>query len=229
MITQSPAIERHIQSLLAEKVKDITLIVQVFAQEDIYKPGLPHNAFFASVINNGALIYIKEGLPVHPSPEMPNPKKRLAKAIVHWRNRNQMAQGFLAAADQALEQGHERVSLFLLHHATEQLVLGLIYVFMGYRPNPAKLEKLIYLCGCFSHLPLKHFMGTMDNKKLLQLLMESIKMGAEKVEVVLGEPSIYRFLELVESFVVLATNLCDEKFKVLQLELDRLASIVRKA
>ncbi|RZL50344.1 MAG: hypothetical protein EOP00_04875 [Pedobacter sp.] len=221
VITEKPAIERHIQTFVAEKVKDINLIVQVFAQGDIYKPGLPHNGFFASVINKGFLCYTQQGLTMAAELQMPNAKKGLGKAIVHWRNRSKMAQGFLDAADQALEQGHERVSLFLLHHATEQLVLGLIYVFMGYRPNPAQLKKLIYLSGCFSPLPIKHFMGTCENEKLLMLLMESIKMGGDKEEASLGEPSIYRFLELVESFMVLATGLCDQKFKVLQLEVDQ--------
>ena len=55
---------------------------------------------------------------------------------------------------------------------------------------------------------------------LIQLLEKSIQMDRVNEAFDLGERSIYRFLELIESFMELAKTLCENNFKERQLELD---------
>lgn len=170
------------------------VIVQVCTPAAIAKCANHANGFLANVLNKGKLRYNNGTMPPVQALKMPNAKKALGRAIVHWRGRSQMANGFFEAAEQALENGHEQVSLFLLHHATEQVCKGLIYVFMGYCPNHANLKNLIYLTACFSKLPLKHFMGTTENEAILHLLMQSVTMVGKNAEVNLANKPIYRFL-----------------------------------
>lgn len=119
----------------------------------------------------------------------------------------------MEAAEQAVEQGHERVALFLLHNATEQLCAGMLYVFMDHQIPEKRLHRLIYRCACFTTQPLQHLLGCTENEILIQLLEKSIQMGSINEPFNMGERSIYRFLELIESFMVLAKTLCETNFK----------------
>ena len=145
----------------------------------------------------------------------------MGRAIVHWRKRIQMADGFIKAAEQAIESGHEQVSLFLLNQTVEQCCKGLIYVFMGYQPSQYNIENLLKLTACFSKLPLQHFTGTPGNEMLLTVLTKCVEMIGNPSDFSLGNQSIYRFLELVESFIVLAKQMCEMNFKEKQQELDK--------
>lgn len=122
---------------------------------ELQKPQLASNGFLAKVFHTAKLLYTLPDVEAPQVFRLPNPKKALAKAIVHWRNRTTIATGFMVAAEQAVEHGHERVALFLLHHATEQLCAGILYVFTGQQIAEKRLHRLIYRCACFSTQPLQ--------------------------------------------------------------------------
>ena len=187
---------------------------------ELQKPQLASNGFLAKVFHTAKLLYTLPDVEAPQVFRLPNPKKALAKAIVHWRNRTTMATGFMVAAEQAVEHGHERVALFLLHQATEQLCAGMLYVFTGQQLAEKRLHRLIYRCACFSTQPLQHLLGCSENEMLIQLLEKSIQMDRVNEVFDLGERSIYRFLELIESFMELAKTLCENNFKERQMELD---------
>lgn len=73
----------------------------------------------------------------------------------------------------------------------------------------------MYTCGCFSQAPLQHFIGTLESQKLLDLMMNSYR-RIRQDDFSFGGKSIYRFLELVQSFLELADGLCQERFLLLE-------------
>ncbi|MDN3587165.1 hypothetical protein QWY86_10830 [Pedobacter aquatilis] len=212
------SIESRVQEFADGNYK---VIIQIHEKEQVLGSVNHCNGYLASVINKGKLRYAAPGIEKLGTLRLPNIKKRLGRAILHWRKRREMAKGFFAAAEQAIEIGQERVSLFLLHHATEQACVGLIYVFMDYQPDGRNLEHLLYLSACFSNLPFQHFMGTPDNEALLKIMIKCLSRGGYDDGFSLNNHSIYRFSELVESFVKLADDLCEAQFKVLQEEVDQ--------
>jgi uncharacterized protein len=210
-----------LQLQLEEQNFPFMIMVSQQSYAELQKPQLATNGFLAKMFNNAKLLYTVPDFETPQVFRLPNPKKALAKAIVHWRNRTNMATGFMEAAEQAVEQGHERVALFLLHNATEQLCDGMLYVFMDHQIPEKRLHRLIYRCACFTTQPLQHLLGCTENEILIKLLEKSIQMGSINEPFDLAERSIYRFLELIESFMVLAKTICEANFKEKEKELSR--------
>jgi cyanate lyase len=92
---------------------------------------------------------------------------------------------------------------------------------MGYQEKYGNLKRLLHLSACFSSLPLQHFTGTPDNEALLEMMCKSIALDNCKTDELPADKSIYRFLELVESFLKLTERLCTDKLAELQMEVDR--------
>ncbi|RZK39062.1 MAG: hypothetical protein EOO90_20115 [Pedobacter sp.] len=221
MITRGSVVDENTVQAFLDRYNLAKVIIHVCGQETVLK-SLEHcGGYFARVIGKGKLFYQGVGTECYDGFSLPNPKKQLGRAIVHWRKRREMAKGFFAAAEQAMEVGNEHVGLFLLHHVTEQACMGLIYVFMDYQVESRNLERLLYLCACFSNRPFQHFLGTVENEALLKIMIKSFSEARYDDTFSLENHSIYRFSELVESFLKLANTLCEERFRVLQVEVDQ--------
>lgn len=215
----STRIENGIQGFAYQHYPESRVMIHAHGKETLKCNISQSNFYFTSVLNSGLLLYSADGkLNLEEVPE-PKPERRLAQAQVHWKHRGKMAQGFLAAADRVLEEGHESVTLFLLHQVIEQACIGLIWVFMGYKSDMHNLRRLLYVCGCFSKKPMQHFMGTPENDALLSIIMKSYSEARYRESFSLADKSIYRFVELVESFMELAESMCNEKFDALENQL----------
>lgn len=221
----SMALEHQAQEFVNRNCLELKVIIHVHGHETLLRNINHCNGYFARVINEGKLHYVAPGVDCLKPLQMPNIKKRLSRAIVHWRKRKEMADGFFMAATQAAESGHEQVSLFLLHHATEQACVGLIYVFMDYQSDIRNLERLLYVCACFSNRPFQHFLGTADNEMLLKIMMKGFSQARYDQGFSIGNHSIYRFLDLVESFLKLAITLCEAQFNIMKIEVDQIKTL----
>jgi len=217
MITEgNEAIESEVQDFADGAFTAAKVIVEVYAQATLLKRVKHRNGYFAAIINEGKLCYGAPGGAGVLTLLQPNPKNKLGRAIVHWRNRSQMADGFLLAAGKAIGQDQDRVGLFLLHQATEQACMGLIFVFMDHLPNLRNLDRLLYLCACFSPKPLDHFFGNKENEVLLKMMMKSVSGQGYQQDFSLDGRSIGQFMELVTNFLLLAKYLCKERFPLSQ-------------
>ncbi|RZJ78092.1 MAG: HEPN domain-containing protein [Flavobacterium sp.] len=212
----STRIENGIQDFANQHYTEGKVVVQAHGAEALKQNLAQSNYYFATVLNQGQLLYSNNG--VLCLEEMTNlqPEKRLAQAKLHWKHRGKMANGFLLAADRALEEDHEAVCLFLLHQVIEQACIGLIWVFMGYKSDMHNLRRLLYVCACFSKKPMQHFMGTPENEIMLGVIMKSYSEARYRESFSLENRSAYNFLELVERFMELAEELCKEKFEAME-------------
>jgi HEPN domain-containing protein len=226
VVTEGSAVmERSIQDFVDTHYTHAKVVIHAHELQTLLKNSNQSNGFFASVFNQGKLCYTAPGTASLAEFKAPSPKKRLGRAVVHWRKRKEMATGFLEAAERIIEDGHEKIGVFLLHHAVEQACLGLIYVFMDYRPEARDLKQLLYVCACFSKLPLQHFLGTPDHEELLHMMMKSFTKARKQEDFSMADHSIYRFLEVVESFLKLATKLAETEFKTQQQAIDNVKKL----
>lgn len=215
----STRIENGIQDFANQHYTAGKLVVHAHGAEALKQNIAQSNYYFATVLNEGHLLYSANGVLCLEDVPTPRPEKRLAQAKLHWKHRGKMAQGFLAAAERALEEDHEAVCLFLLHQVIEQACVGLIWVFMGYKSDMHNLRRLLYVCTCFSKKPIQHFMGTPENEIMLSIIMRSYSEARYRESFSLENRSAYNFLELVERFMELAEALCKEKFEAMEAEL----------
>lgn len=222
VITEGTAsIEGEMQRFVDQNYKEAKVVVNAHGDEILQRNLKVCNGYFSTVLKYGALYYLREDATPMGEVRMPNPKKWLGKAIVLWRNRNNMAEGFSEAAEHALEYNHERICLYLLYQAIEQACVGLIWVFMGYKSDLRNIKRLLYTCGCFSQPILQHFMGTVENQKLLDVMMKCFSQVRYEDDFSLEGKSIYRFVELVQGFLELADSLCKERFQLLESRLPK--------
>ena len=204
--------ESDVQDFADRAFAAAKVIVQVYRQATLLKHLNHWNGYFATVINQGKLCYGMPGVSEISGLQTPNPKRRLGRAIVHWRNRSQMANGFFAAAEQAIALGNDYAGVFLLHKAVEQVCMGLIFVFMDRQPHLRNLDRLLFLCACFSPKPLDYFCGHKENEVLLKMMMGSVsRQGDEKVFSLDGR--IVNVVELVGGFLRLGKGLCEVYFR----------------
>jgi len=216
MIADASITALNIQAFLDAQNNPTDVIVLGEAQANLLKAHHNCNGFYASIVHHGKLCYGSADPDVYASVRQPNIRRFLGRAITHWRSRLKMAKGFLEAGEQALEADHEQICLFLFYKASEQVCKGLIYVFMGYQEQCSNLKRLLQISACFSSLPLQHFMGTPDNEALLDIMCKNIALNNCKEETLPADKSIYRFLELVESFLKLIDQLCIAQLAGLQ-------------
>lgn len=113
-------------------------------------------------------------------------------------------------AENAIENPNgDAVQVSLLHAALEQLCLGLIYVFLGYKPESFGINYLLRVCDVFTTLSGEVFPDrTIEDKRLLKVLgtnwqmirhQPNLKMSITDVEVLRNRVSRFEVevLELV--------------------------------
>ncbi len=222
----STRIENGIQDFANQHYAEGKVVVHAHGAPALKQNIAQSNYYFATVLNQGQLLYSANGVLCLEEVPTPRQEKRLAQAQLHWKHRGKMAQGFLAAAERALEEDHETVCLFLLHQVIEQACIGLIWVFMGYKSDMHNLRRLLYVCACFSKKPMQHFIGTSENEIMLGIIMRSYSEARYRESFSLENRSAYNFLELVERFMELAEELCKEKFEAMEGELPEVATEV---
>ncbi|MCJ0743627.1 HEPN domain-containing protein [Pedobacter montanisoli] len=199
--------ENEIQDFANRHYPQAKLIINAHGKEILNRNLQQCNAYFTSILNQGTLLYSANGLMDKPKVQGPNSKKQANRANAHWQRRSEMARTFINAAVQAMENGQEKASVFLLYHACEQLCVAMIWVYMGYKTDIRNLKRLFYVCACFSEKPLQHFMGSPVTEALLHTMMKSYREARYNDDFSLAGQSPYRFLELTESFYDLAEEL----------------------
>jgi|GEM_PF-749315 len=151
----------------------VTLIAH--SPSSIEKALAEDNRFFHHVLQNGELVYGKALVSREINQHQAEYKSFKMKSEVSWFRRNFRASGFLTSANAALDEGYEEVPVSLFNQCLEQVCLGMIEVFLGYKPNRHKLNHLFNLCNNFSTLTTEIFpRRTEEEKKFFKLLDQSV-------------------------------------------------------
>ncbi|PKB18828.1 hypothetical protein [Flavobacterium sp. 5] len=131
----------------------------------------PHQLYFYhEVITKGNKIYEHENVPPNIAFDE-TPKRQIKYLRSHWNNRNIVAETFLRSLRHVDYTDYGFVQESMMHIAIEQTCLGLIDVFLGYRPDHFSLPYLFDLCEIFTPLASDLFpRTTIEDKRLFDLL-----------------------------------------------------------
>jgi len=107
--------------------------------------------FFQNAINGGTLFFENRN-GKFPFDIAIKTERNADKLRKYWQNRTCIALALLEAEFTIDNDNVDELKVSMLHQAVEQLCLGLIFVFLGYRPNHFALGYLFDLCDLFTPL-----------------------------------------------------------------------------
>lgn len=146
----------------------VTLLIHKAISVQYYTSHKLH--FFHKVLKEGYVVYEHHTVPPNIAFDE-TPKCNISYMRNHWNNRNKIAETFLGIENQLDDTNTEIIQEVMLHTVVEQTCLGLIDVFLGYRPDHFSLGYLFDLCEVFCSLTSDIFPRTTEeDKKLFALL-----------------------------------------------------------
>ncbi|NUY80484.1 hypothetical protein HUK80_06220 [Flavobacterium sp. MAH-1] len=168
--------------------------------------------FFSEVFKKGEVLYEHETVP--PGLNFVSRKRSAKVSRAYWNSRMAIAATFLDSENQIERSGVEVVKQSMLHVAAEHVCLGLIEVFLAYRPNHYGLGYLFDLCDYFTPLCREVFpRDTEEGKLLFKLLCGNMSSLRRAVP----DYSDFTYTELLEKrlhlFVERANILVEEELK----------------
>jgi len=107
--------------------------------------------FFQNAINRGALFF-ENWNGKFPFDIALTTGRNADKIRKYWQNRTSIALALLEAEFTIDNDNLDELKVSMLHQAVEQLCLGLIFAFLGYRTNHFALGYLFDLCDLFTPL-----------------------------------------------------------------------------
>jgi hypothetical protein len=132
--------------------------------------------FFWKVSALGSLFYYSDskslgkGMPLLLHQDVPHSEK-------YWYDRRAIAKSLLEAESGTDREEVSALCQSMLHTAVSQICLGLIELFLGYRPNHFALGYLFDICSMFTSLPDDIFpRSTEENKRLFNILSTHMSM-----------------------------------------------------
>ncbi|MBT2561354.1 HEPN domain-containing protein [Pedobacter sp. ISL-68] len=215
VIEGTTRIEHGVQDYVNTHFNYGKITILVHSKESVEAAIAGNNRFFINVFNTGIQLYSHDGT-FNLFPEYQLDKKiSLEKAKKHLYHRIPMAQGFLDGAGECYSNEKFNVCVFMLHQVVEQSCIAMIRVFMAYRSDIHHLGRLLDICACFSEKPRELLLGTPDNRRLFEKLMNSYSHARYKdnFNVEMGDAD--KLYTLVHNFLVLAKSLCDKKIDLL--------------
>jgi HEPN domain-containing protein len=172
LTTESKRIEYVIQDFINNHFPGVFIIAHELAtvMEAVYR----HDRFFVEACLNGLLVYTSNGFTMPPELNAENIEDSYLKDEEAFSRMFSMASGFMESALDCYDKGYYYNVAFLLHQAVEQACRGLIRLYIGYRADIHNLERLLFLCECFSAEPSRLFKRYFrEEKRLFRVLAGS--------------------------------------------------------
>lgn len=139
--------EAVVAGLIGKKSEGkVTATVLVYRVAGLARVKGNHRHFLGEVLASGTVIFRKEGYAI---PEFVTASPDDKAKMDYWNHCRYMAICCLEAETAIENPNAEPVQAALLHQAAEQVCLGLVYVFLGCRPNYFALGYLLELCELF--------------------------------------------------------------------------------
>lgn len=174
-----------------------------------------NNRFFHNLLLYGVPVYHKKGLTTDPALPEYDPSNTSFHCQMHWHQRYYRGKAFIEAAGSVWDEGEETVVLSLLSQGIEQICLGMIFIFLGYRPNQHSLTHLFDLCANFTTLIDSIFpRNTPEDLRIFKMLSKSTNHGRFMINVSVDPTDtglLYRRSKiLIEESDILATEHLDK-------------------
>ncbi|MEJ2883661.1 HEPN domain-containing protein [Pedobacter sp. GR22-6] len=209
-------IDHEVQDYSNANYKEGKINILVFGIENIGTALERNSRFIISIIQEGLLMYNKEGAIV-PMPlkayDHSGAKQNAMKLI---EKRIKLIQGFLKSARQAVAAHDELIGVFMLHQCVEQSAVLLLRVFADFRSEIHNLSRLLDFCALFS-LPISRFFNRNDaeDERLFQILRKSYSSTRYQDDCEIALVDAAKLLYRVSAFVKMVDLLCTEKLEAM--------------
>ena len=165
------------------------------------------------ILGEGILLYSADDI-TQDAIELPktDPVDLLFQAEKYARHHISMGRGFLRSAEECINREFYKNGLFLMHQATEQILMGLIRVYTGYRCDIHLLSRLLNVCKCFTvQLDTIFPRQTDEEKHRFKLLQEGYNSTrySSTFEVATGD--VRALFGQVSSLLEISSDMCDTK------------------
>lgn len=211
----------NIHDLVNKNSDIITLNLLIHTKEEVMKKLQAdnikgRNRFFETVCRDGALLYTKPNI-IDKSKIKPDEKAMHSKAAEYSLGRINAGMALKRAATEIKDDACRNVTLALLSQGIEQVCLGLIYAFWGYRPNLQSLPHLLNLCKVFwsegeIYLPRQ----TEYDKYLFRLLANANSVLRFTVGEPLEQEDFNALFDRCSSYIDIAEMTCLHEIDVLE-------------
>ncbi|TDQ07713.1 hypothetical protein [Pedobacter metabolipauper] len=160
-----------IQKAVADLHTAISVTLLVHTAQEVAEALRNNERFFSTVIKTSDMIYFK--------PELQSFKdlvrvKNISDEVfnqIQWQNRCKRADDFFTVAGEVFDEVNGEVTLCQMVMSMEQICLGLIELFLGYRPKFTDLENLIPICDCINEEFEKIMPRTDDHDQEIYVLL----------------------------------------------------------
>jgi HEPN domain-containing protein len=140
-----------LQSIInADTESGCSVLLLAYSVESAKRALRLNNHFFHRSMHQSNQIYRKQGSKQLNATQEYDLANTPLNCDLDWKQRYFRAEAFMDAAECIWIDQDETVVLSLIAQAIEQLCLGLIYVFLGYRPKQHSLHHLVDLCSNFT-------------------------------------------------------------------------------
>lgn len=218
LVTENLArIEHDIQHYANTIFTAGTVTILAHGKQTISEALRDNNRFFNTVCSSAPIVYSRDGILEREIVPSFIPTQAGVKALKHFNHRMEMADGFLAGANECLIENQVNVCVFMLHQAVEQVCIALIKVHLAYRTDVHNLHRLLRLCNVFSDVPSKMLFqsGIKNDVRLFDLLVESYSAARYKDNFIVEESDAHALFNKVMAFVPVAKEMCKQKIAML--------------
>jgi HEPN domain-containing protein len=163
--------EHSIVNKLIDNTKALTNIYPIAHKVQSAADGINSKGrFWSLVFEKGINVYASEGLYL-PTPHVLSPKQQKAAINASWKRWCTNGKEFFQGAKRYLEEGNNKLALFLLHQAAEHTLIGVLQILFGYRQSVHSLSKLLSLTLLFTEdLVVIFSLDTEQGKEIFNLL-----------------------------------------------------------
>ncbi|QEC77277.1 HEPN domain-containing protein [Mucilaginibacter ginsenosidivorax] len=206
LTTETKRIEYVMQDFISSHFPGVFIIAHGVStvMEAVYR----YDRFFVDACLNGLLVYTSDGFAMTPEFVAENIEDSYLKDEEAFSRMYSMASGFLESALDCFEKGFFNNVAFLLHQSVEQACRGLIRLYTGYRADIHNIDRLLFLCECFSAEPAmlfkRHFK---EDKRLFRVLAGSYTEARYRDNYEVGDQDGDKLCSLVKAFLDLTLKL----------------------
>lgn len=197
-----------------------TITILSHGKQAIAEALTANNRFFHTVYRTAQLVYSRNGFLYREAIPPFNPAQMGSKALKDFNHRMEMVDGFLAGANECLNEDQFNVCVFLLHQTVQQACMALIKVYLAYRTDIYNLHRLLHLCSCFAEEPLKILLhsGIKNDERLFNLLIKSHSAARYNNIFNVDVEDANALFDRVMDFVPLVKEMCKRKIVALEME-----------
>lgn len=162
-----------IQDKIENNLQHLIPVTAIVLDMDQFMEWHASGHFFAnSVFEKGWILWQKDPAPLPLPQSIEDSEAKKENETIYSTAMNRISE-FMAGAELYTIRKQYKMAAFMLHQSAEQILITMLIMKTGYRPNTHNIDKLTRYCSMFCPLLHHIFSNKESDKKLLQLLQKA--------------------------------------------------------